>query len=143
MTESRITLQARTNQGTLHLQVTLDDQIHWQGDVTAEPVTISMVLDDAVEMDHQLAITLGGKTPEDTVIDAQGQILEDKTLEISHITIDDIDIQSLIHKHAEYAHDFNGTAEPVIDGFAGTMGCNGTVSLRFSTPVYLWLLANM
>ena len=143
MTESRITLQARTNQGTLHLQVALDDQIHWQGDVTTEPVTISVVLDDAVEMDHQLAITLGGKTPEDTIVDAQGQILEDRTLEISHITMDDIDIQSLIYEHAEYAHDFNGTAEPVIDEFFGTMGCNGTVSLRFSTPVYLWLLENM
>jgi len=143
MTESRITLQARTNQGTLHLRVALDDQVYWQGDITTEPVIISVALDDAVEMDHQLTFTMSGKTPEDTRLDAQHQILEDKTLEIAHIAMDDIDIQSLIREHAEYTHDFNGTEQPIVDRFFGCMGCNGTVSLRFSTPVYLWLLQNM
>ena len=36
--------------------------------------------------------------------------------------------------------EINGTQESVDDDFFGTMGCNGTVRLKFSSPVYLWLL---
>jgi len=46
-------------------------------------------------------------------------------------------------KLAQYQHDFNGTGNPTIDKFYGEMGCNGTVSLKFTTPIYLWLLENM
>ena len=42
-----------------------------------------------------------------------------------------------------YSHDFNGTQSMVNDSFHGRAGCNGTMSLKFSTPMYLWLLENM
>jgi len=44
---------------------------------------------------------------------------------------------------ATYTHDFNGTKELTQEKFYGVMGCNGTVSLKFATPIYLWLLENM
>jgi hypothetical protein len=50
----------------------------------------------------------------------------------------------MFSEQAEYHHDCNGTAQQVIlDKFYREMGCNGTVSLKFTTPVYLWLLENM
>jgi len=45
--------------------------------------------------------------------------------------------------HATYTHNFNGTQAETTDKFYGEMGCNGTVSLRFTTPIYLWLLETM
>ena len=42
-----------------------------------------------------------------------------------------------------YRHDYNGTTDPFDDEFYGEMGCNGTVSLKFTTPIYLWLLENL
>jgi hypothetical protein len=44
---------------------------------------------------------------------------------------------------AVYTHDFNGSQPPVDDKFFGDLGCNGTVSLKFTAPTYLWLLENM
>mgnify|MGYP003352455181 CR=1 FL=1 len=42
-----------------------------------------------------------------------------------------------------YRHDYNGTGQPTEDNFFGVLGCNGTVELRFTTPIYLWLLEHM
>jgi hypothetical protein len=44
---------------------------------------------------------------------------------------------------AKYQHDFNGTGKLTTQNFYGELGCNGTVSLKFSTPIYIWLLENM
>ena len=49
----------------------------------------------------------------------------------------------MLVEQAVYTHDFNGTQPEIEDTFFGEMGCNGTVSLRFTTPIYLWLLENM
>jgi hypothetical protein len=38
---------------------------------------------------------------------------------------------------------FNGTSEVTEDKFYSELGCNGTVSLKFTTPMYLWLLEHM
>ena len=143
MDQSSITFQTRTNQGMLHLQVTLDDQVHWQGPVTMDSVAVKIEWDNEVEMDHVLAITMSGKLTQDTRIDEQGQIQEDKFLELSDIAIDDILLGHVFVEKAEYHHDFNGTQNAVEDEFYGIMGCNGTVRLKFSSPVYTWLLENL
>ena len=47
------------------------------------------------------------------------------------------------YSRERFQHDFNGTQPEIKDTFFGEMGCNGTVSLRFTTPIYLWLLEHM
>jgi hypothetical protein len=42
-----------------------------------------------------------------------------------------------------YEHDYNGTGTLTQEKFYGQMGCNGTVSLAFCTPIYMWLLEHM
>jgi hypothetical protein len=90
-----------------------------------------------------LEFVLSGKTSEHTRITEQGEIVSDVTVQIKDIAFDDIVIDQIFSELAEYHHDFNGTQSAVIERFYGTMGCNGTVRLQFTTPIYIWLLENM
>jgi hypothetical protein len=93
--------------------------------------------------EHELRIVLQGKLPEHTKIDEAGNIVKDATLQISNVVIDDIDVNQLFLEKCVYTHNFNGTQSEIKDTFHGIAGCNGTLSLKFNTPVYLWLLENM
>jgi hypothetical protein len=93
--------------------------------------------------EHELKFVLKNKTAADTQIDEIGNIIKDATLTISDLEFDEIKLGHMLTKLATYTHDFNGTGATTQDKFYGAMGCNGTVSLKFSTPVYLWLLEHM
>ena len=93
--------------------------------------------------DHQLRLILKNKKQTHTKIDDDGNIISDATLTISDLAFDEIKLGHMVTKLATYDHDFNGTKELIQDKFYGEMGCNGTVSLKFTTPIYLWLLENM
>ena len=92
---------------------------------------------------HELRIVMKHKIPEHTELDDAGNIVRDVILTISDITFDEIDLGQLFFNKTVYTHDFNGSQSSVEDKFFGSMGCNGTVSLKFTTPLYLWLLENM
>ena len=98
-----------------------------------------LIEDDA---NHELQFVMLGKTPEHTRLDTQGNITQDAVLSISNVRFDDIAVQQIVTDLAVYTHDFNGTGAEIQDRFYGQMGCNGTVSLKFTTPAYLWLLEN-
>jgi len=93
--------------------------------------------------DHELRFILKNKKSAHTEVDSEGNILRDATLTVSDIQFDGIDCQYLANNLAEYQHSFNDTRESIIDEFYGNMGCNGTVTLKFSTPIYIWLLENL
>jgi len=93
--------------------------------------------------DHELRFVLKHKQPDHTQVDADGNILSDATITVSDIQFDGIDCQYLTTNLARYQHDFNGTGDLTTESFYGELGCNGTVSLKFSTPIYIWLLENM
>jgi hypothetical protein len=95
------------------------------------------------EGEHELRFVMQNKLPEYTTVDNDGTIVKDARIIVRNISFDDIPLGQLVVDHARYTHNFNGTGEPVVDKFYGEMGCNGTVSLKFSTPIYLWLLENM
>jgi len=113
------------------------DIAHVQG---KQLITIDMSDTDG---DHELQLILKNKTAAHTKIDIDGNIVSDATLSISNLAFDEIKLGHMLTKLATYAHDFNGTKELVQDQFYGEMGCNGTVGLKFVTPIYLWLLENM
>ena len=96
-----------------------------------------------VDGDHELRLILKNKKAEHTKIDEQGNILSDATLSISDLAFDEIRLGHMFTKLATYIHNFNGTKELTQDKFYSEIGCNGTVSLKFITPIYLWLLENM
>ena len=93
--------------------------------------------------EHELRFVMQNKQPEHTDVDADGNIIRDARIIIRNITFDEIPLGQIVVDQAKYTHDFNGTGATTVDKFYGEMGCNGTVSLRFTTPIYLWLLENM
>jgi hypothetical protein len=106
------------------------------------PTNIEHELSDD-DGEHTLRIVLKNKRSEHTRVDASGTILSDAVLTVTNISFDEIDCTQIVHDHAVYRHNFNGTGADIEDQFFSDMGCNGTVELKFATPVYLWLLENM
>ena len=126
----------------LGLRVMLDQVIIFENAHVNETVKIKNEISDA-DGEHELIFELFGKLPVHTKISETGEIVSDALLEIKNITLDDIDLDQIVHSLAVYHHDVNGTQAPADYKFFGNIGCNGTVTLKFTTPVYLWLLENM
>lgn len=126
----------------LGVEIWLDDTVLLKNNHIQEKINFSYDISDNAD-EHELKIKLFGKTLEHTQIDAAGNIIKDVMLQISNVLIDEIDIDKLFLEKCKYIHDFNGTQPEIADNFFGIAGCNGTISFRFSTPIYLWLLENM
>jgi len=135
-------LNTSDSQAELGFEAWVDDEkfvdiAHVQGQQL-----IKIDMSDA-DGDHKLRLILKNKTETHTKIDEQGNILSDATLSISDLAFDEIRLGHIFTKLATYIHNFNGTKELTQDKFYGEIGCNGVVSLKFITPIYLWLLENM
>jgi hypothetical protein len=145
MSTYQISCTVRTTDPTaaLGLEIWLDNHVLFDAaHITHE--TLPLIFDIADdEAEHELRFVMKGKTSEDTVVDEHGNIVKDATLTIDDIAFDEIELNHIVFNNAVYTHDFNNTKDSIQDKFYGTMGCNGTVSLKFNTPVYLWLLENM
>jgi hypothetical protein len=111
--------------------------------------TIDWVQDDQVNCTidpsdgiHQFRWVLKNKLPEHTSV-VDDKIINDVLVTINDFIIEDINCDQILHKLAVYQHNFNGTGPDTQEEFWGTMGCNGSVVLNFSSPIYLWLLENI
>jgi len=128
----------------LGFEVWVNDQCVFVNESVTHPTTVVCDLpSDTVESDHRVKFILKNKLPEHTQISNCGEILHDSCLEISKLTFDDIELGFNVLQNFVYKHDCNGTSELKEHDFFGIMGCNGSVELKFSTPIYLWLLENM
>ena len=126
----------------LGFEVLLDDKVLLSIEHVLEPMPVSLeILDD--EGEHEFKFVMKNKTPEHTVVDADGNIIKDAMLSIANVAFDEIKLGHIFVEQCVYHHSFNGSQDPIKDKFYGDMGCNGYVSLRFTTPIYLWLLETM
>jgi len=93
---------------------------------------------------HSLKIRLENKTIQDTVLE-NGTVVKDMLLNIDDITIDDISLGNLLWS-AEYRLDqpqeYNGKTIDHLDNCVN-LGWNGTYTLKFSSPFYIWLLEQL
>jgi hypothetical protein len=126
----------------LGLEVWLDQYCFFDQDHIDQIYQVEHEISDN-DGDHELRFVLKNKLPDHTRVDVEGNILSDAMVTVRDIQFDGINCQYLTTNLAEYQHDFNGSQSPTVDKFYGTMGCNGTVSLKFTTPIYIWLLENM
>lgn len=126
----------------LGLRVVLDQVTIFENAHVTETVQLHHEMSDA-DGEHELTFELFGKTSEHTKITETGEIVSDALIAVNNISLDSIDLDQIVQSVAVYHHDFNGSQAPINDQFYGHMGCNGTVSLKFTTPIYLWLLENM
>jgi len=126
----------------LGVEVWIDQDQIFNTEHLDSTVKITHSVDDK-DSEHELRVVLKNKKTEHTAVDADGNITRDAVITVDQFEFEEIDVGQIVIDHAVYAHDFNGTKDSVQDRFFGSMGCNGTVSLKFSTPIYLWLLENM
>jgi hypothetical protein len=126
----------------LGLEIWLDDQQIFNQDWVTESQMVSYEF-SALDAEHELRFVMKNKTVDHTKIDESGIIVKDACLIISDLAFDEITLGNIVTEQAVYTHDFNGNGKPTQDKFFGEMGCNGVVSLKFTTPLYLWLLENM
>ena len=126
----------------LGMEIWFDDQCFFDQMHVQESHTIKYEFDDN-DAEHTLRFVLKNKLPEHTTLDADGKIISDATVTISNISFDDIDCELLTYTTAEYHHNFNGSGPETQQKFYGSMGCNGTLLLKLTTPIYIWLLENM
>jgi nicotinate-nucleotide pyrophosphorylase len=136
-------IEAQASDLDLCLEIKLNNQTKFKKALSTESESISFEFDDTDDSKQVLEIIMSGKQPEHTVLDSDGHIIKDRLITIRNVRLDQIALGQLFLDQAIYLHDFNGTAEKTQDKFFGTMGCNGTVQLEFTSPVYLWLLENM
>lgn len=127
----------------LGVEAWIDQQLVVDIPVLTSLTPVICEFDDEAEQSHVLKIIIKNKTAEHTKIDAQGQIVQDSVIEIKNFKLDDIAIEQIIYDHAVYHHNFNGSGTWDDNKFYNTAGCNGTISLEFSSPAYLWLLEKM
>ena len=135
-------LSPSNDQDELGFEAWVDDEKFVDIDHVQGQQLIKIDMSDT-DGDHQLRLILKNKKQTHTKIDDDGNIISDATLTISDLAFDEIKLGHMVTKLATYVHNFNGTKELIQDKFYGEMGCNGTVSLKFTTPIYLWLLENM
>lgn len=95
------------------------------------------------EKNHVMKFVMKNKLPTHTKIDEQGNIISDACLTITDVKFENITLGQIFIELAKYQHDFNGIGPSTVESFYGQMGCNGTVSIEFDTPVYLWLLEHI
>jgi hypothetical protein len=144
MDNTKITFTvSNTNPGAeLGFETWVDDQLLFDTTHVQESVEISVPVADN-DADHVLKLVLKNKTAEHTCLTSNGDIVSDSVLEIKNLAFDGIELGQIVNEQTVYTHDFNGTADESQHQFFGTMGCNGTVTLNFSTPIYIWLLEHM
>ena len=126
----------------LGLEIWIDDQQLFSTEHVADTQQLTFDIEED-EAEHELRFVMKNKTFAHTTIDDQGNIISDARLTIADITFDEIKLGQIFVDLATYTHNFNGTQPETVGKFYGEMGCNGSVSLKFATPIYLWLLEHM
>jgi len=120
-------------------------KIHYDGNVIADfPVVKETIIEKEItvedDKEYKLNFTLYNKSKYDTVVE-DGKIIKDTVVKIKQVELDDVDITHMLPTDQEkfyYKHDSGQ-----VDAFYDTMGVNGTSTVKFTTPFYVWLLETL
>jgi len=127
----------------LGFEAWIDDLKFFDSDHVQTAQQLSVEIADTDNKEHELKFVMKNKTSDHTKIDEHSNIISDARLIITDLSFDEIKLGQIFIDKATYTHNFNGTGQQIQDQFYGEIGCNGTVSLKFATPMYLWLLEHM
>ena len=124
--------------------VWFDDHVVIQSEIASSAEQIVSFERRVDEGTHTLKIRLENKTATDTLLE-NGEVVKDMLLNIDDITIDDISLGNLLWS-AEYILDekqmYQGKEIDHLDGCVN-LGWNGTYTLKFTSPFYIWLLEKL
>lgn len=127
----------------LGVEIWVNDLRVFDSEALAQPTKFTHSVQLAENQEHELKIQLKNKSAQHTKVDANGNIVQDSAVQIKNITFDDIPLGQIVSQNSVYRHDFNGNGPSTEDKFYDTMGCNGTVTMKFTSPMYLWLLEHI
>jgi hypothetical protein len=126
----------------LGLEIWLDKDQIFNIDHIIETIDFCHNFNDE-EGEHKICFVMKNKKLDDTQVDVNGNIIKDACVTIRNLALDDIDVNQVFIDSAVYEHNFNGTQPSSQVKFYGNLGCNGIVTVNFTTPIYLWLLERM
>jgi hypothetical protein len=110
-------------------KITIDDVTHYTG-----PVNPIIEINHSIAGSYTLKIFFTDKLPNDTKVDNQGNIIEDKNFELDQIVIDDYDIEELKWLSKYFADDGN-TYESCL-----FFGPKGYFEINLNHPILPWIL---
>ena len=138
-----------------HAEIMVDNQTYFKKNITGsqdKPNVIEFEHECEEDKLYQLVIKRSNKRNGQTVVNEKGDILKDQLLNIKTISIDDIDLGSLIYEgvytpnypepwatqQKKQGHELKSSFTNVTQ-----MGHNGTCTFGFTSPFYMWLLHNL
>lgn len=117
-------------------KIYIDSVVVFQGIVdSARRITHECNLTDGP---HELRIMLLGKDGRTQTIMENDRIIKDQLLNIDAVYIDDINLGYTAQTLSEFISEDGTKNSNMVN-----LGINGTWTLRFTTPVYIWMLENM
>ena len=127
-------------------KISLNNDVMFNGEIQDETLVEfdASVVDDSV--DNKLVIDYYNKDFRlDVVLDANGNIIKNKTIDILDICVEDIDLNQIpydkntveVYEEA-YPQDLPRTRKNDME-----LSWNSTWTMEFSSPVYVWLLENI
>lgn len=126
------------------LEVYINDTNIFQTTAQQKIQTIAYDISDE-PWTQELKLVMSGKNSKHTKVDNEGKIISDIFFTINRLEFEELDMKELfcLGRRSRHRHSFNSTQPEFDDEFYGEIGCNGTVFMPFSTPIYLWLLDNI
>ena len=136
-------------------EILIDGEPQYRSEITGtekEPTVIEFEKELTEGEKYNLVISRSGKIKGQTVLNAEGKVEKDQLLHIKSVEIDEIDIGALVYEgvytpiypepwHTQQISAGN-TPEKSFKNVT-TMGHNGTWTLAFESPFYMWLLENL
>ena len=92
---------------------------------------------------NKITVEMYNKKPGDTVINNNGDIVNDVVLNINNIAIDGIELDNLLWTKGIYYPNAGEDGAPESMKECVNLGWNGRWELEFDSPIYLWLLENL
>ena len=116
------------------IKINVNNDVMWDGEIKDNKIVeFDQFIPDNSKV--ELNIILYNKTMDQTIVE-NGKIVKDSLLHIKKITIDEIDMESLLWE-AIYTPENSPPQKNTIN-----LGQNGIWCLKFKTPLYLWFLEN-
>jgi hypothetical protein len=136
-------------------EILINSESQYRSEITGtekEPTVIEFEKEFTEGEKYNLIISRSGKNNKQIKLNAKDQIEKDQLLHIKSIEIDEIDIGALVYegvytpKYPEpwYSQQVSAgnTPEKSFKNVTA-MGHNGTWTLAFESPFYIWLLENL
>lgn len=136
-------------------EVSINNNVKFSGEIDGteqKPILIEFEHECTEGEKYELILNRQGKNNSQTILNSKGDITHDQLLHIKTIEIDEIDIGGLVYEGVykpKYPEPWfsdqkkQGHEHPESFKNVTQMGHNGTWTLAFESPFYMWLLENL